>query len=79
MIDRIDAAIKRLRAKFDDPSVNHVGLEIGIENLKEKRQRVLDGTYQPGEDAQRFIAAIYFISAAICENTKSREKWYKGE
>jgi hypothetical protein len=77
LLARIDAAIDRLRSRFGDGNVSTT-LAISIVNLQEKRQRVIDGTYRPDEDADRLVAMLRTIGAGICENTKARESWYVG-
>jgi hypothetical protein len=76
LVGRIDAAIERLQENFDK---SPVVIAMSICNLREKRARVLDGTYKPDEDAARLRGYFRWIGAGICEAVKAREPWYEPE
>ena len=72
ILERIDAAIARLRV--GNPT--SIMRPIAIANLLEKRARVVNGIYQPDEDAARMVALFAVVGAGICESVKAREEWY---
>ena len=70
IINRIDAAIERLRARASD---NPAGIAISVCNLQEKRAWVLAGTYAIYDAMPDALRAV---GAGICEAVKMREPWY---
>ena len=70
LLSRIDAAISRLGAEFDNSPVT---IAIALTNLRAKREMVASGDYQLETVNEEAVAAV---GRLICENTKSREPWY---
>lgn len=85
IVQKIDNRIERLRKHLANPDCeyNPVLVAISIQNLLDKKQRIVDGIYNPNEESERFQRLFKAIGKGIRDsvnkgwNSKTGESFIK--